>query len=196
MTPAPLFGAPEPVPPVTYLPGWLPDADKAMTYLRHRIPWVHREFRDGVLMPRLEALLGPAGAGYTYSGVVYRCSPMDGHPVERLLRRVNEATGQAFNACFINLYRSGSDSIGWHADDEPSLGPVADVAIASLSLGVPRLFQMRRRLGERKFARAEWRLGNGDLLLMRPGCQDGWEHRAPKEGVAGERMALTFRRLM
>jgi len=184
-------------PPVSYLPGWLPEPAAALVYLRHRMPWVHREFKDGVLMPRLEALLGPEGASYSYSGIEYRCSPMVRHPVQRLADRVNAALGTEFNACFVNLYRDGSDSIGWHADDEPSLGPIADVEIASLSLGVRRRFLMRRRVGERQFERAEWALGHGDLLHMRAGCQDGWEHAAPKEPeVVGERIALTFRRLL
>lgn len=187
----------EHAPPVDFRGAWLSDHEAALAYLRRRIEWVHREFREGTMMPRLEALFGPRGAGYTYSGIRYACTPLDGHPVQRLVDRVNGALGTEFNAVFVNLYRSGDDSIGWHRDDEPVLGPAAEVEIASLSLGAPRRFVLRKRLDGRRFARVEWRLGGGDLLYMRAGCQVGWEHSAPKEpGVEGSRMALTFRRLL
>jgi alkylated DNA repair dioxygenase AlkB len=42
--------------------------------------------------------------------------------------------------CFDELRRS---RIGWHSDDEAQLGP--QPLIASLSLGSPRLFQMKHR---------------------------------------------------
>lgn len=185
-------------PRVYHLRGWLPRADEALGYLRWRIRWEHREFRPGVPMPRLEALFGPEGQGYQYSGVEYLCTPLAGHPVERLVDKVNAELGTRFNAAFCNLYRDGRDSIGWHADDEPVLGPPEDIEIASLSLGQPRRFLMRRRVADRKFDRREWTLGNGDLLFMRAGCQaGGWEHSAPKEdGVEGVRIALTFRRFV
>lgn len=188
---------PYPPPPVTYMPAWLPRAADAFAFLRNRIPWQHREFRPGTMMPRLEALLGPEGASYTYSGVQYRCARLARHPLERMVRRVNEQLGTEFNAVFVNLYRDHTDSIGWHRDDEPGLGPVDQVVIASVSLGARRRFLMRRKADDGRWIRREWRLGEGDLFLMRAGSQSDWEHSAPKEDTpAGERIAITFRRLV
>ena len=182
-------------PPVIVYHDWLEEPARALEYLRHRLPWEHREFRDGVKMPRVEALLGPPGSAYTYSGVRYAAGPLPGHPVERLVTRVNALLGTEFNSVSANLYRDGADSIGWHRDDELVLGPPEDIEIASLSLGARRPFQMRLRVGERQFVRRTWELGEGDLMHMRAGCQCGWEHRAPKvDGHIGERIALTFRR--
>src|SRR6056300_1502800 len=36
---------------------------------------------------------------------------------------VNKVSGTDFNCVLINKYRSGEDSVSWHADDEPELGP-------------------------------------------------------------------------
>lgn len=198
MTAGPLFsGAPEappPVPPVEIVPGWLPDHERALRWFEQHLPWVHQTFRPGVPMPRLECLLGPSGRTYTYSGITYRTHPLEGHPVRRIVDRANSELGAGFNAVFANLYRDGKDSIGWHADDEESLGPAADVCIASVSVGVRRRFRMRHPATG---TTAEWLLGHGDLLVMRPGCQVGWVHCAPKQPeITGARVVLTLRRLL
>ena len=31
--------------------------------------------------------------------------------------------GVTFNSCLANLYRDGTDSMGYHSDNEPELGP-------------------------------------------------------------------------
>ena len=48
-----------------------------------------------------------------------------------------------FNSCLLNYYPSGSDSMGYHADDERELGyqPV----IAALSLGATRKFVFKHK---------------------------------------------------
>jgi alkylated DNA repair dioxygenase AlkB len=43
-----------------------------------------------------------------------------------------------------NLYRDGHDSVAWHADDEPDLGP--NPTIASMSFGDSRNFELRQKL--------------------------------------------------
>lgn len=56
---------------------------------------------------------------------------------------VARASGRSFNSLLCNLYRDGHDSIGWHSDDEASLG--AEPVIASLSLGDTRVFSLRKK---------------------------------------------------
>ena len=80
--------------------------------------------------------------------------------------------------------------MGWHSDDEPELGP--DPVIASLSLGAERRFLLRMRSDHA--VKTEWRLGDGDLLVMRGDCQRVAQHALPKmAGVKAERINLTFR---
>ena len=51
--------------------------------------------------------LGTYGAGYIKSPHIDRLA----------------ATGVRFDCVLVNHYRDGSDAMGWHADDEPELGP-------------------------------------------------------------------------
>ena len=46
------------------------------------------------------------------------------------------------NAAFVNLYKGGSESVGYHSDQLTYLGPRA--VIGSLSLGVAREFRVRK----------------------------------------------------
>lgn len=76
--------------------------------------------------------------------LLYFLSVFQWHP---LLVSVGEAvaraSGRSFNSLLCNLYRDGHDSIGWHSDDEASLG--AEPIIASLSLGDTRVFSLRKK---------------------------------------------------
>ena len=92
--------------------------------------------------PRLTALYGEGGKTYTYSGITMHRLPFT--PLLHDLREaVAKESGLAFNTVLINLYRDGRDSNGWHADNEPELGPAP--AIASLSVGAPRAFHLKHR---------------------------------------------------
>ncbi len=83
--------------------------------------------------------------------------------------------------------------MGWHRDNEDSLGPPTRIVVASVSLGARRRFQLRALDGG---ARIDFRLGHGDLFIMGPGVQTRWEHGAPKDPtVPGERISLNWRRV-
>jgi alkylated DNA repair dioxygenase AlkB len=80
--------------------------------------------------------------------------------------------------------------MGWHADDEPELGPAP--AIASLSLGATRRFRLRHR--RRRELACALDLAHGDLLLMSGGTQHAWQHALAKTArLVGERINLTLR---
>ena len=55
-----------------------------------------------------------------------------------------------FDSCLANLYRDGADSMGWHSDDEPELGPRP--TIASVSLGARRRFLLRHRASGQRWS--------------------------------------------
>ncbi len=70
--------------------------------------------------------------------------PSQWHPLLLTLHEaVKQVSGYSFNSLLCNLYRDGHDSIGWHSDDEASLG--AKPTIASLSLGDTRVFSLRKQ---------------------------------------------------
>jgi alkylated DNA repair dioxygenase AlkB len=127
-------------------------------------------------------------AAYRYSGIANQPQPWPAVLADIRDRLVREL-GVEFNSCLANLYRDGSDSMGFHSDDEPGLGDRP--TIASVSLGAPRRFVLRRR---RTRARWTWELGHGDLLVMRDESQSDYAHAVPKTShPIGPRMNLTFR---
>ena len=56
--------------------------------------------------------------------------------VNEIRAAVEQRTGRSFNSVLLNYYRSGSDSQGWHSDDEPVYGQ--NPVIASVRRGEPR----------------------------------------------------------
>lgn len=147
-----------------------------------------RMFGKQMLIPRLNAWYGDADKSYTYSGIHLKPHPWN----EDLLwikDRIEKETGLTFTSVLLNLYRSGNDSMGWHADDEPELGPNPN--IASVSFGASRMFQMRH---VSKKIRTKIPLDNGSLLLMQGSTQHYWQHQIPKTSkVLDSRINLTFR---
>jgi alkylated DNA repair dioxygenase AlkB len=177
-------------------PAWLAaaEADAALAALRDELAWEQRAivlFGRRILQPRLIAWAGDFG--YRYSGQTLEpraFTPAAG----RLLARVCEEAGVPFNHVLVNRYRTGEDSMGLHADDEPELGPEPTVAIVSLG-ATRRLAIKPRRKQDRE--RHDLDLGHGALLVMGGTCQRHYVHGVPRQaGAAGERVSLTFRRLL
>ncbi|MGE4086465.1 MAG: alpha-ketoglutarate-dependent dioxygenase AlkB [Immundisolibacter sp.] len=156
-----------------------------LAWTRHRVRLFGREH----LTPRLCAWYGDPGARYAYSGQALE--PLPWPPALAGLRaRLHTALGLAFNSVLCNLYRDGADSMGWHSDDEASLGPRP--VIASLSLGATRRFALRHRA--RRYRSVTLALGNGDLLLMTGDTQTHWQHAVPStRRPTAPRINLTFR---
>lgn len=182
-----------PQPEVDWYPNWLCAADANAAFARVLIEVVWKQDTIGTpggrkLLPRLTAWQGDPGAVYVYSGI--RNEPLGWTPaVLRLKRSVEATTGAAFNSVLVNRYRSGDDSMGWHADRELELG--AAPVIASVSLGAMRRFDLRHN---ETGVQCRFELANGSLLVMRGRTQEQWRHRVPKApGQPGERINLTFR---
>ncbi|WP_297354751.1 alpha-ketoglutarate-dependent dioxygenase AlkB [Paraburkholderia sp.] len=182
-----------PKPDVDWYPDWLsPEAaGRALTQLIDEVAWKQESMgtpAGRVALPRLTAWQGEADAVYVYSGI--RNVPQAWTPVVAELKASVETTsGCRFNSVLINRYRSGMDSMGWHADHEPELG--AQPVIASVSLGVSRTFDLRHN---KTAVVQSFQLKGGSLLVMRGNTQAEWRHRVPKEPrVTGERINLTFR---
>jgi alkylated DNA repair dioxygenase AlkB len=172
-----------------------PEASQRFSELRNDIEWRGEEvvvFCRRHPVPRLVAWHGDAGARYTYSGTPHEPSPWT-PALERIRERVQALADCEFNSVLLNLYRDGRDGMGWHADDEPELGP--DPVIAAVSLGAARRFCLRHR--RHRGTRLDLALGQGSLLLMSGATQRHWVHSVPKTVVpVGERINLTFRSVM
>ncbi|MFD2784237.1 alpha-ketoglutarate-dependent dioxygenase AlkB family protein [Hymenobacter rubripertinctus] len=164
-----------------------------LAHLTCDVPWQQqpiRLFGKQVMQPRLTAWYGDPAATYQYSGLRLEPLPWTA-PLLQLRRRVEAAAGTRFNSVLLNLYRSGQDSMGYHADDEPELGSAP--VIASLTLGATRTFRLKPRPGVAAEA-LSLPLTSGSLLLMRGPTQQNWLHALPKTArPVGPRLNLTFR---
>lgn len=151
---------------------------------------VIRMFGREIPSPRLTAFQGDDGVRYSYSGLTLDAAPWS-PSVGAIRDRVEEVVGHGFNSVLINKYRSGSDSMGWHADDEKELGE--EPVIASVSLGGERRFVLRNNeTGEKR----ETTLSSGSLLVMGGRSQHDWKHAVPKtKKDVGVRINLTFRQI-
>jgi alkylated DNA repair dioxygenase AlkB len=139
-------------------------------------------------VPREEVLFGDEGLQYKYRGATIVGEAWPDFLLE-LRHRIETLTSSRFHFAVGNRYVNGKDSIGWHSDNFPQIG--IRPPIASLSLGSTRRFRLRH-IETRQTV--DYNLSSGSLLLMRPGCQQEWEHCVPKTArPVGERINWTFR---
>jgi alkylated DNA repair dioxygenase AlkB len=153
-----------------------------------RVPWQHNKIRifgKEHDEPRLTAWYGPA---YSYSGIQWRAQSMPDYLLD-ITNALRDLCQFEFNSVLLNYYRNGSDSMGWHSDNEREMDTYC---IASISLGASRVFAMRKGKSGKS---TRTTLHHGDLLLML-NMQDGWQHSIPKSMRCTEpRLNMTFRRI-
>ena len=182
---------------LTYLPSFLskPEADSLYEVLFNQTNWQHYDitvFGKTYPQPRLTALYSVTNQPYSYSNITMHPSPLTDE-LKKLMSKVNDYTNHMFNTLLLNLYRDGSDSNGWHADNEKELG--INPVIASLSLGVERPFHFKHRT--LKEQRHKLLLQHGSLLIMSGAMQHHWLHQIAKTKKSiGPRINLTFRTLV
>ena len=157
------------------------------------IPWEQSRitlFGKQIAIPRLNAWYG--NSQYTYSGTTFPAKALS-PALTCLKEKIERQFDIPLNSVLANLYRDGSDGMGWHSDNEKSLGEQPQ--IASVSLGESRRFLIRNRTDKKN--KTELVLEHGSLLIMRGDCQTQWEHSVPKTSrPKGQRVNLTFRHNM
>src|SRR5258708_23243601 len=126
------------------------------------VPWRNDEaviYGKHIITARKVAWYGDANYRYTYSGTT-KTALVWTTELLKLKTLIEAKTGTRFNSCLLNLYASGEEGMGWHSDDEKSLG--RNTTIASLSLGAERKFALRhKRTDETRSLILE----NGSLLV-------------------------------
>ena len=105
--------------------------------------------------------------------------------------RVESITKESYNACLLNLYHNGEESMGWHSDNEKEI--ITNSSIASLSLGASRKFSFKNKETKESVS---IELANGSLLEMKGSVQTHWWHALVKsKKVTDGRINLTFRQM-
>jgi alkylated DNA repair dioxygenase AlkB len=168
-------------------------ADALLHSLLASTPWEKQSlimFGKKVEEPRLSTWHADSHLPYTYSGAQRVPQPWTTDLLS-IRTLCEEHLQHTFNGVLVNLYRTGTDHLGWHSDDEIVNGP--EPIIASISLGAERKFDLRHKeSGER----ISTMLAHGSLLVMSGQSQSHWLHRIPKSaGLNEPRINLTFRHL-
>lgn len=163
-------------------------ADRYFAELRDHCAWEQKPGVFGHMQPRLTASYGDEDMTYRYSGTVNVALPWT--PTLLEIKQKIEAVQGEYNYCLLNRYRTGQDSMGMHADDEPEMGNV----IGSLSLGATRTFRIKHNKSKET---RSFQVGNGTLIIMAGTMQQFWKHEIPKtKEPVGERINLTFRKIV
>lgn len=166
------------------------DANVAFEALVAELDWREEAvtlFGRTMAVPRLTAWYGDWT--YSYSGITHSPATMPA-TLDQLRESAEAVAGVPFNGVLANLYRDGADSMGWHSDDEPELGP--EPVVASVSLGGTRRFHLKHRDGSGELISLD--LTHGSCLVMSGACQENWRHQVPKtKKRVAPRINLTFR---
>ena len=109
--------------------------------------------------------------------------------MKEIKEKIEKLTGAKYNICLANYYENGFNTIGYHSDRE-EFGSVSN--IASISLGVERIFRFREKK-DRSYE-IDFHLENGCLIVMGDNCQELYEHCIVKDELIKKgRINLTFR---
>ena len=169
-------------------------ASRIFDLLMKNILWKNDEviiFGKRIITKRKAAWYGDFDYLYTYSNSTKQALPWT-EELSWLRQIIEELIGTKFNSCLLNLYHNGNEGMGWHSDDEKSIGK--NNTIASLSLGAEREFLLKHKQTKRI---ASVVLEHGSLLIMKDATQANWLHSLPKsKNVTQPRINLTFRKIV
>ncbi len=182
---------------VLYYPQFLTTQESVKLYhnVYQNTPWQQDDicvYGKTYPQPRLTHLFAENDLSYSYSNITMHPSLFT-EEIVHIKNRIEQTTNHHFTTCLANLYRNGSDSNGWHADNEKELGE--DPIIASLSIGNERWFYLKHKTD--KTLKKRILLQPGSLLLMGKGTQLNYLHQIPKtKKLVQPRINLTFRKII
>ncbi|WP_298556679.1 alpha-ketoglutarate-dependent dioxygenase AlkB [uncultured Algibacter sp.] len=179
---------------ITYYPNFfnIAEADNYYKNLLKNIKWKQESitvFGKIHLQPRLTAFYADNKNTYKYSNIIMQPYTFE-DDLLKIKDKIEAELKTKFTSCLANLYRHGTDSNGWHADNEKELGK--NPIIASVSFGAERAFHLKHKSD--KALKAKLTLQHGSLLLMQGETQNNWLHQIPKtKKIIEKRINLTFR---
>ena len=170
------------------------EANQYLDLLMQNILWKNDEviiFGKHIVTKRKSAWYGDSDYLYTYSNITKQALPWT-KELSGLKQMVEDFAGVKFNSCLLNLYHNGNEAMGWHSDDEKSLGK--NNTIASLSFGAERKFLFKHKQTKQIISLV---LEHGSLLIMKDATQRNWLHSLPKsKNIVQPRINLTFRTIV
>ena len=147
-------------------------------------------FGKEIITKRKVALYSDPSIAYRYASKTKIGLPWI-HTLIIIKNIIESVTKETYNACLLNLYHNGEESMGWHCDNEKEI--ITNSSIASLSIGASRKFSFKHKETKETLS---IELANGSLLEMKGGVQAHWWHALPKsKKVTEARINLTFRQM-
>lgn len=168
-------------------------------YLMAHTPWQQDEYLKNfgsgkktiekhIITDRKVAWYSQSAQTYTYAGKTKQAHAFS-PAILKLKTKVEEISGESYNACLLNLYHTGLEGMTWHSDSESEI--TKGSAIASLSFGAKRKFMFKHKKTKE---RLDMWLDTGQLIVMKDSIQTHWLHCVPKSKTISEaRINLTFR---
>ncbi|MBS0419539.1 MAG: alpha-ketoglutarate-dependent dioxygenase AlkB [Proteobacteria bacterium] len=163
---------------IEVVPGWLSGSHSVFERLTTAVPWRQHDrrlFDQTFREPRLTA----------------EYKTLRNVPDEVLRKAVSALSkyyGVRYDSVWLNFYRHGEDSTGWHRDRFSCRKPECIVPV--LTLGATRRFLIKPRNGGTSIA---YKPGSGDLIVMGGRSQEDWVHSVPKEpGLCEGRISINF----
>jgi alkylated DNA repair dioxygenase AlkB len=150
---------------VELVPEWLRGGDELLQVLVEAVPWKqhHRKLFDQIFLePRMTAQYK------SLRDVPHRA-------LRDAASALSDHYGVVYDNLWLNLYRHGRDSTGWHRDRFSCRRPECIVPV--LTLGAARRFQLKPRAGGSSLT---FEPHSGDLVVMGGRCQEDWVHCVPK----------------
>jgi len=170
----------------------LKEANRYLDLLCQNIVWQNDQadiFGKHITTKRKVAWYGDSDYSYTYSNITKQALAWTRELSD--LQIVGKNWGQNLTPV-LNLYHDGNEGVGWHSDDEKSLGK--NTTIASLSFGSERRFSFRHKQTKEIVSLV---LEHGSLLVMKDVTQANWMHSLPKsKKIINKRINLTFRTIV
>jgi alkylated DNA repair dioxygenase AlkB len=163
---------------IEVVPGWMSGSRAVFERLATAVPWQQHDrrlFDQTFREPRLTA-------EYRKLGNVREKALLDA------ARALSQHYGVVYDSLWLNFYRDGQDSTGWHRDRFSCRRPECIVPV--LTLGATRRFLIKPRGGGSSIA---FKPGSGDLIVMGGRAQEDWLHSVPKEpGITEARISINF----
>jgi alkylated DNA repair dioxygenase AlkB len=167
---------------VEIVPGWMSGSRILLERLTTAVPWQQHDrrlFEQTFREPRLTAEYKTL-AHVPHQALVDAVAALSDH------------YGVAYDSLWLNLYRDGQDSTGWHRDRFSCRR--SECIVPVLTLGATRRFLIKPRAGGNSIA---FKPGSGDLIVMGGRSQEDWVHSVPKDPkVAQPRVSINFQSSM
>ncbi len=176
---------------VTYFPDVFHPSQDYFNQLKNTCCWQSEEVKVYGKWHKLRRQSAWYGtANYRYAGQIKTAQPWLPVLLE-IKTQVEKLTQDSYQGVLLNYYPDGLAGMGWHTDDERDL--VANAAIASVSFGATRRFDLRHQDGEK----LSINLADGSVLIMAGELQQYWKHQVPvQRKIQDPRINLTFRVMM